>query len=82
MMRSQAFHTVVLVAILASGVATIAYASGNRPLQLTAGVATTIAYVAWGIIYHLLVGDLHRKLVVEYILIGAIAVIILATFAL
>jgi TRAP-type uncharacterized transport system substrate-binding protein len=74
-------HTIVLLFILAGGAFTFWYAAGNTKLQLATGIVTSIAYVAWGIIHHALEGDLHRKVVVEYILIGAIAIVLLLTLS-
>lgn len=45
--------------------------SYDRNFQLGVIIATTFFYVLWGIIHHLLNHDLHTKIVVEYILIGA-----------
>lgn len=75
-------HGFVLIIILAGGAATFWYAAGDTRLQLTAGFVTTVAYVAWGIIHHAMQGDLHRKIVLEYLLIGLIAIVLLLTLAL
>ncbi len=74
-------HGFVLLCILAGGALTFWYAKGNTQLQLVAGLVTTIAYVAWGIIHHALQGDLHRNVVIEYVLIGSIAIVLLLTLA-
>ncbi len=73
------FHFLVLLAILAGGVLMFFYVQPNTALQLTVGVVTAAAYVCWGLIHHALQGDLHRKVVVEYMLVGAIAVVLLIT---
>ena len=80
--QHQFFHGIVLLCILAGGVFTFWYATGNTHLQLVAGVLTAAAYVAWGIIHHAMQGDLHRNVVIEYILIGSIAIVLLLTLAL
>lgn len=77
----QFIHGVVLLLILFGGAMTFWYAVGNTRLQLMAGMVTTIAYVAWGIIHHAMQGDLHRNVVVEYVLIGSIAIVLLLTLA-
>jgi len=64
---------------LGGGVAAFFYVSPNSSLQLAVGIITSIAYVLWGFIHHWLQKDLHKRIVVEYILIGAIAIILLAT---
>lgn len=82
-MRNTAFlHTLVLLCILLGGALTVWYARGNLNLQLLIGYITAAAYVAWGIIHHALKGELHRKVVIEYVLIGLIAIVLLTTLAL
>jgi hypothetical protein len=67
-----------LIAILAGGVASFIYLNGNQSAQFIIGVVTAIAYFLWGIIHHLVNNDLHKKVVIEYALIGALAVILLS----
>lgn len=74
-------HTLVLFVILIGGSLTFWFGQGNVPLQLAIGITTAAAYVAWGIIHHALIGDLHRKVVIEYVLVGLIAVVLLITLA-
>lgn len=82
MKQDTIMHTLVLFCILAGGAAMFWYGQGNVALQLAAGIVTSVAYVAWGIIHHAIAGDLHRKVVIEYVLVGLIAIVILATLAL
>jgi len=51
----------------------------NASYQLFTGIATAVAYVLWGIIHHALEKDLHHKIVIEYMLVGAIAIVLLVT---
>lgn len=76
-MKTHLFHFLVLVIIIASGIGMFLLAKGNSTLQLMIGVVTSVAYIAWGIIHHCLQGDLHRKVVIEYVFIGAIATTLL-----
>lgn len=76
-MKTHFFHFLVLIIILASGIGMFLLAKGNNALQLMIGVVTSVAYIAWGIIHHVMQGDLHRKVVIEYVFIGAIAVTLL-----
>lgn len=76
-MKASLLHFFVLLAIILIGVISFRGAVGNTGLQFFIGVVTTIAYVIWGILHHALKGDLHKKVVVEYILIGAIAILLL-----
>ncbi len=58
------------------------YARGQTQIQIIVGVITAIGYVGWGVIYHLLKGDLHARVVIEYVLVGFIAIVLLLTLAL
>jgi hypothetical protein len=70
---------IVLICVLACGLFAFYYVRPNGALQFIVGAMTTIAYVLWGIIHHVAKKDLHTRVVVEYILIGAIAIVLLAT---
>lgn len=74
-------HDIVLVSILLLGSFAFWNLQGNTNAQLTIGIVTSIAYVAWGIIHHMIQGDLHRNVVIEYVLIGLIAIVLLLTLA-
>lgn len=74
-------HTVVLFLILFGGAVTFWYTTGNTTLQLATGIVTSLSYVVWGIIHHAISGNLHRNIVIEYVLIGAIAIVLLVTLA-
>lgn len=78
-MKLKHVHFIVLLLILLSGLVTFWGAAGDRSMQMAIGIATSVAYVVWGIIYHSLEGDMHPKVMIEYLLIGTIAVVILAT---
>lgn len=75
-MKTHLFHFLILIAIIGLGVGIFFLASGNRGAQLLIGLTTSFAYVAWGLIHHAIEGDLHKKIVVEYVLMGAIAVLL------
>lgn len=79
MKRIHVVHYFVLLVILLGGFATFYFVRPNTSLQLIVGVVTSISYVIWGIIHHALQKDLHRKIVVEYLLMGAIAIVLLST---
>ena len=72
-------HYLVLACILIGGIGAFMYAAPNVSLQFDIAVITCVAYVIWGIIHHAMQKDLHQKVVVEYILIAAIAIVLLAT---
>lgn len=76
-MKTHILHFLILLGILGIGVASFFAAKGSSGLQFFIGVVTALAYVVWGIIYHAIAGDLHKKVVVEYVLIAAIAILLL-----
>lgn len=77
MMKTSTLHFVVLAVILAGGVVSFTTLAGDVAAQQWIGIATSVAYVAWGILHHAIEGDLHPKVVVEYVLVGAVAILIL-----
>lgn len=81
-MKNKTLHFLVLVVMLMLGVGLFYYVGSNPGLQMLIGLITAAGYVAWGIIHHIMEGDLHPRLVIEYILIAAIVVVLLYTVAL
>lgn len=69
----------VLGCVLVGGVGAFYYVRSDTQLQFTIGVITSIAYVIWGMIHHARKKDLHTRIVIEYMLMGAIAIVLLAT---
>ncbi len=78
-MKIHRLHFLVLIIILVTGVGLFFYAGSNRSLQLAIGIMSTLAYVGWGVIHHALQRDLYPKVVVEYVLMGLIAIVLLMT---
>jgi hypothetical protein len=76
-MKIHSVHFLILLAILGLGIVSFFAAAGNTGLQFLIGVITALGYFLWGLIHHAAIGDLHKKIVVEYILIAAIAVLLL-----
>lgn len=81
MKKNNAIHTIVLFAMLITGILALWYARGQNMVQTGIGICMSLAYVAWGLIHHTLKGDLHRNVVVEYVLVGLIAIILLVTLS-
>ncbi|MDP3888541.1 MAG: hypothetical protein Q8Q24_00710 [bacterium] len=61
-------HYLALLVILNLGFAMFYLLRSNSSLQTIAVVATSLAYVFWGIIHHWLADDLHPKVILEYLL--------------
>jgi len=51
----------------------------SKTMQIMVGILLSVLYVAWGMIHHALEGDLYPKVVIEYLLVGAIAVTLIIT---
>lgn len=78
-MKLTHVNFIVLFIILLTGIWTFWGAQNDKVMQMYIGVATAISYVLWGMIYHSLEGDLHPKVVIEYCLVGAIAIVLMLT---
>ncbi len=79
MKKFHYLHFGVLIVILILGIGLFFYSQSNRSMQLAIGIATSIAYVAWGMIHHAIQRDLYPKVVIEYVLMGLIAILLLVT---
>lgn len=78
-MKQSLYHFLVLIAILAAGIFTFIGVRPNTTLQLFIGIMTAVAYVLWGLIHHAVKKDLHERIMIEYLLIGTIAIVLLVT---
>lgn len=70
-------NVMILLIILAAGTVSFFFSQGSTYSQFIIVLMTSIAYAGWGLLYHRLRGDLHLKVVVEYVLVSAIAVILM-----
>jgi len=78
-MKYRHFHFLILILILTIGVIALFATIGNRGLQLAISLAMAVAYIFWGAIHHYREKNLHIRIMVEYILIAAIAVMLIIT---
>lgn len=78
-MKSSYFHFLILILILAIGVSSFFYSQGYPRLQIIVAIMISATYVLWGILHHALQKDLHPKVVIEYILMGVVAFVLLMT---
>ena len=76
-MWKQILYFFVLFLILSLGFVGFISNTGNSSAQFGIGVIIAALYVLWGIAYHSYRGDLHVKVVIEYTLIGIIAIVLL-----
>ena len=73
----ETFHLLILFLLIFTGFATFMHTAGSPERQLSVGITTAVAYALWGIIHHMRDQTLHLKVVLEYILIGGLALILL-----
>ncbi len=76
-MHFHILHYLVLVVILFLAVVLFFIYTGNAQTQFYVAIVTSFAYFLWGVIHHRLEGDLHPKIMVEYLLIAILAIILL-----
>lgn len=69
--EKHAGYYISLVAILVLGFLLASISSSYRELQVGIVALTTMFYVLWGILHHLINHDLSPKIVIEYVLIGS-----------
>ncbi|MDO8488417.1 MAG: hypothetical protein Q7S31_03860 [bacterium] len=72
-------HYFTLLCILLAGLWGIFWFDYNRILQLGIVVSLGVSYIVWGIVHHWYHGDLHVKIVLEYVLVAIMAVLIFAS---
>lgn len=75
----EVVNFMVLFLILGVSVLSFYRATGNQTVQLYTGGIMAATYVLWGILYHHWQKDLHLKVVLEYMLVGAIAFVLTYT---
>ena len=74
-----ALNFIVLTIILCSTVFLFWQVRDNKLMQILVGILLSVLYVIWGMIHHSMQGDLYPKVVVEYFLVGAIAITLILT---
>jgi hypothetical protein len=75
--RKHLGYYISLIAILLLGLILIFLTRPNIELQGLVILLTVFFYVFWGILHHLINHELSLRIVVEYILIGALGISIL-----
>jgi len=75
--REHFGHYLALMVILAFGVGALVFFQRVPQIQVISLFLTAAFYVLWGIIHHYLEGDLHIRIVLEYIAISLLGFLIL-----
>lgn len=76
-MNQQVSHYLFLVSGLALGLFGFFGFIGHPALRITVAIALGLYYFGWGVIHHSIDGSLHRSIVLEYLLMSALATVVL-----
>ncbi|HUV71554.1 MAG TPA: hypothetical protein VMW25_00960 [Clostridia bacterium] len=72
-------HYLVLLFILGSGLVAFFYFQRFPQAQIVSAFLTASFYVFWGIVHHYLEGDLHLRIILEYLGVALLGFLILLT---
>jgi len=72
-------HYLILLFLLASGGLVFFYFQRFPQAQIVSAFLTASFYVLWGVIHHYLEGDLHLRVVVEYMAVALLGFLVLFT---
>jgi cellulose synthase/poly-beta-1,6-N-acetylglucosamine synthase-like glycosyltransferase len=75
--RLTIINYLALAIILGGGIWSFITLQGNQSAQLAIGIVLCVTYALWGIMFHSMKKDLHMKVVIEYVLVSAIAILVL-----
>lgn len=70
-------HYLILLFILLFGILSFWYLRTNQQAQMVSVFLTAVFYVLWGIIHHYIEGDLHIRIIMEYLAIAILGFVIL-----
>ncbi len=75
--REHSGHYLVLVFILIFGALAFLYYQRFPQAQIVSLFLTASFYVLWGIIHHYLEGDLHLRIILEYVAVALLGFLVL-----
>ena len=73
-LRKHLTYYLVVLVTQGLGLLAIALNNGQRTLQVLFLVLMASFYILWGVIHHYIHHDLHPKVVLEYVLMGVLAI--------
>jgi hypothetical protein len=76
-LKKHLAYYISMVVTLVLGLVLIFLTRPNIPLQGLVILGTVLFYILWGILHHLLNHELSLRIVIEYLLIGALGLAIL-----
>ncbi|PIV00372.1 hypothetical protein COS54_03180 [Candidatus Shapirobacteria bacterium CG03_land_8_20_14_0_80_39_12] len=77
--KKHLVHYLVLLFLLVSGGLSFFYFQRFSQAQIVSAFLTASFYVLWGVIHHYLEGDLHLRVVVEYMAVAILGFLVLFT---
>lgn len=78
--KKHFYYYISLFGVIFLGVFLVLQTSFDKNLQMMIVILTAFFYILWGVVHHFVNHDLRLKIVVEYVLIGALAVSIILFF--
>ncbi|MBI4080321.1 MAG: hypothetical protein HY430_00960 [Candidatus Levybacteria bacterium] len=76
-LQKHAKYYVSLLIALSLGGVFLAFSSAENDMKMMVAMIMAFFYVVWGIIHHYLEHDVNAKIVIEYVLIGALGISII-----
>jgi hypothetical protein len=70
-------HYLSLIGILFAGFGGLVLFSYDKYFQLSVAIAVAAAYVAWGVVHHLLHKDFHLEILLEYLAVSILGLTII-----
>jgi hypothetical protein len=70
-------HYLLLLFIVMIGTSLFYLSKGYADRQFLIVLGTALAYVFWGVSYHLAKGDFHPRIMIEYLLIAVLSIFLL-----
>jgi len=72
-------HYLTLIGILFAGFAGLVLFSYDKNFQLSVAVASATAYVAWGVVHHILHKNFQFEIFLEYLAVAVLGLTIIFT---
>ncbi len=76
-LKKHSTHYTILAVWLSFGFILFALFRSNDYMQLLAVQLIAAGYFIWGLVHHLLLGDLKGKIVLEYLLVAVLATLLI-----
>ena len=77
-LKKHSSHYTILAVWLAMGFLLFALFKANDYMQLLVVQLIAAGYFIWGLVHHLVLGDLKGKIVLEYLLVAVLAALFMA----